>query len=240
MHACTDIHAPAAGGRRQAPRHDPLALPGPWSRWITERFGPGRAADGTPALLAPACPGSVLPDVMIRPLPRGDAGPLQHVFDRMSSDSRWMRFLGAAPSLDTGLLARLADVDHEAHGCWVASINGTPVGIGRYIRTFPDPAVAEVAFEVVDARQGQGIGRLLVDVVGTAAADVGVTSLMWLMAETNSRVRRLAAPLGGRFTLDTGVLEGTTPLPAVAPRDAELIVRCARAARRRAAELTAA
>jgi GNAT superfamily N-acetyltransferase len=193
-----------------------------------------------PALLAAARPGSFLPDVTISPLARGDVRPMQRVFDRMSRDSRRMRFLAATPSLNRDLAARLADVDHDAHGCWVAGISGEPVGIGRYIRSDDDPAVAEVALEVMDACQGQGLGRLLLDVVGTAAADVGVTSLLWLMDETNLRVRRLSAPLGGRFTLDSGVLEGTTALPPVAPLDGVRIVRCARAARCRAAERTAA
>jgi hypothetical protein len=72
------------------------------------------------------------------------------------------------------------------------------------------------------------------------AADVGVASLLWLVDEANRRVRRLADRLGGRFTLQHGVLEGTTSLPQVADLDAAQIVRCARAARRRAAEPAAA
>jgi GNAT superfamily N-acetyltransferase len=167
-------------------------------------------------------------------------GPILQVFDGMSPESRRMRFLAATPSLQPDMAARLADVDHLDHGCWVAGISGEPVGIGRYIRTADDAATAEVALEVVDACQGQGVGRLLLDVVGIAAADVGVTSLLWLVDETNLRMRRLAAPLGGRFTPDCGVLEGTTELPTVASSDAVLIGRCARAARCRAAERTAA
>jgi hypothetical protein len=60
------------------------------------------------------------------------------------------------------------------------------------------------------------------------------------MDETNRRVRRLAAPLGGRFTRADGVLEGTTALPLVSPLDDAQIVRCARAARRHAADRRAA
>ena len=210
------------------------------SRWVTERFHLTTAENGTPALRAAAQHGSSVPDLTIYPLPRGDVRSLQRVFDGMSPASRRMRFLGATPYLNPDLVARLADVDHDTHGCWVAELGGEPIGIGRYIRTAGDPSVAEIALEVVDACQGQGVGRLLLDVVGAAAADVGVTSLLWLMDETNRRVRRLAAPLGGRFILDTGVLEGTTALPSVAPLDAVQIVRCARAARRRAAAPAAA
>ena len=101
------------------------------------------------------------------------------------------------------------------------------------------PTVAKIALEVVDGCQGIGLGRLLLEVIGAAAEDVGVTSLLWLMDETNRRVR-LAAPLGGRFTLACGALEGTTPLPQVAALDAAVIIRCAPTARRRVSGRAAA
>jgi GNAT superfamily N-acetyltransferase len=208
--------------------------------WASRELRVISDGDRMPILESPARPGSFLPDVTVRPLSRGEVRPLQQVFDGLSPGSRSMRFLAATPTLSPGLARRLADVDHDTHGCWVAEISGEPVGIGRYIRTAEDPAVAEIALEVVDACQGFGLGGLLLDVVGAAAADVGVTALLWLMDETNRRVRRLAAPLGGRFTRADGVLEGTTALPLVSPLDDAQIVRCARAARRHAADRTAA
>jgi hypothetical protein len=88
--------------------------------------------------------------------------------------------------------------------------------------------------------KGSAWGRLLFEVIGAAAADVGVTSFLWLVDEANYRVRRLAERLGGRLTLEYGTLEGTTPLPQVAALDAAQIRRCARVARRRAAQPAAA
>jgi hypothetical protein len=230
--AIRDVHPELPG--------DASVLSSSPSSWASRELRLIRDDDGMPILESPAKPGSFLPDVTVRPLSRGDVDSLQQVFDGMSPASRRMRFLGAMPSLAPELACRLADVDQDTHGCWVAEIGGEPVGIGRYIRTADDPAVAEIALEVVDACQGYRLGGLLLDVVGAAAADVGVTSLRWLMDETNRRVRRLAAPLGGRFTLEDGVLEGTTALPLVSPHDVAPIVRCARAARRRAVARTAA
>jgi GNAT superfamily N-acetyltransferase len=198
------------------------------------------AGDCRPVLQAGTEPWLLLPGVTVAPLVPGDVRPLQEVFDGLSPASRQLRFLAGMPFLSPALAAQLADVDHDAHGCWVARIGDRPVGIGRYIRTAGNPAVAEVALEVVDVHQGHGLGRLLLDVLGAAAADAGITSFLWLMDEANRRVRRLAAPLGGRFTLEHGVLEGTTPLPQVAPLDAAAIVRCARAARRCAGRRAAA
>jgi GNAT superfamily N-acetyltransferase len=199
-----------------------------------------RSGGGLPFLQVRTQPWLLLPDVTVAPLARGDTGVLRQVFDGLSPASRQMRFLAGMPHLSPELADRLADVDHDGHGCWVARIGGEPVGIGRYVRTADAPSVAEIALEVVDACQGHGLGRLLLEVVGAAAADAGVTSLLWLMDEGNRRVRRLAAPLGGRFTLEYGVLEGTTALPQVAPLDAAQIARCARVARRCAAERPAA
>lgn len=189
------------------------------------------AADGAPYVEVMDHPGVLLPRVVLRPLGRGETAPLERVFAGMSERSRRARYLSGTPALTPGLLATLSDVDQDRHGAWLASVGSDPVAVGRYIRTRNDPAVAEIALEVADRYQSHGLGRLLRDVVGTAAADVGVTSLFWLMDETNLRVRHLAVPLRGRFRLEYGVIEGTTGLPEMPLFDAAHVVRCARAAR---------
>jgi GNAT superfamily N-acetyltransferase len=195
---------------------------------------------GTPFLTVRTWPGLLLAGVTVHPLARGDSDTVQHVFDGLSARSRLLRFLGPTPRLSPEMAHRLADVDHDAHGAWVARVFGEPVGIGRYIR-LDDPAVAEIALEVVDRDQGLGLGRLLLDVVGAAAADAGTTSLLWLMDEGNRPVRRLAAPLGGRFTHDDhGLVEATTGLPLVPLAEAAEVACCAAAARRAAAGRAAA
>jgi GNAT superfamily N-acetyltransferase len=198
------------------------------------------AADGSPLVEVENRPGLLLPRVVLRPLAHGETAPLERVFAGLSARSRRMRFLAAVPALGPAVLAGLADVDQDRHGCWVASVGSDAVGIGRYIRTAQDPAVAEIALEVVDRYQSHGLGRLLVDVVGAAAADVGVRRLLWLMDETNLRVRHLAVPLRGRFSHEYGVIEGTTALPVVPELDAACIARCARAARLRVTQRRAA
>jgi GNAT superfamily N-acetyltransferase len=200
-----------------------------------------RTADRTPSALEVVDrPGLYVPRVVLRPLRPGEAEPIQQVFGGLSARSRRTRFLTAVPELTAGMLDRLVDVDHDRHGCWVAEVADRPVGIGRYVRTPEDPAVAEIALEIVDEYQGHGLGRLLLEVIGAAAADVGVTGLLWVMDPANQPIRHLAVPLGGRFTVEYGTLEGMTPLPAVAEVDACRIARVARAARERFAERRAA
>jgi GNAT superfamily N-acetyltransferase len=198
------------------------------------------AADGAPALVAADRPGLLLPLVGLRPLAPGETEPLERVFAGLSARSRWLRFLSGTPALSPAMLRGLADVDQDRHGCWIASVGGDPVAVGRYVRTAEDPAIAEVALEVVDRYQGHGLGRLLVQVLGAAAADVGVTGLLWLMDADNLRMRHIAVGLGGHFSHAHGVIEGTTGLPVADELEAGQIVRCARAARRRLAGSAAA
>jgi GNAT superfamily N-acetyltransferase len=198
------------------------------------------AAHGSPALQVENRSGLSVPRVVVRPLAPGETEPLETVFDGLSALSRRMRFLAPVPRLLPAVARTLADIDHDRHGCWVAEMDGEPMGIGRYIKDEHDPSLAEVAFEVVDRCQGLGVGRLLLDVVGTAARDVGITTLLWTMDPHNLRIRQLAVPLGGRFEMDEDVLEGRTPLPVLPAVEACRILRCARIARRSAGRLRAA
>jgi GNAT superfamily N-acetyltransferase len=193
------------------------------------------AADCSPFLEVVDRPALLVPGVAVRPLRRAEAAPVFEVFAGMSADSRRLRFLTAVPVLTDSMLERLTDVDHDGHGCWVATVGTEAVGLGRYVRMTDRPATAEIALDVVDRYQGLGLGRLLLEVVGAAAADAGITSLYWVMDPSNIRVRHLAVPLGGRFTRDDDVLEGTTGLPDVDSMDAIRVARVARAARRRVA-----
>jgi RimJ/RimL family protein N-acetyltransferase len=189
------------------------------------------AADGTPYLEVRDRPGLLLAGVAIRPLRESEVAPVLEVFAGMSADSRRMRFLTAVPVMTDSMLQRLTAVDHDRHGCWVATVDGVAVGLGRYVRMTDRPDVAEIALDVADRYQGRGLGRLLLQVVGAAAADVGVTSLYWVMDPDNVRVRHLAVPLGGELVRDYDVVEGTTRLPDVDCLEAARVARVARAAR---------
>lgn len=107
--------------------------------------------------------------VVLRPLERGETAPQIAVLDKMSVASRWQRFLTAVPTrLPTAVLAALSDIDGRRHVAWLASVDGRPAGVARYVEC--EPGLAEVAFEVVDAHHGRGIGSLLLEAVATVAA----------------------------------------------------------------------
>ena len=144
--------------------------------------------------------------VLLRPLSGGEVSVVETVFDGLSSQSRRRRFLVPMPRLPGGHRRALADVDGERHVAWVALVDGVPVGICRYVRTSPD--AAELAFEVVDAHQGRGIGSALVDAVTTVARANGITWLEATVEPGNAASEALLARAGVRLVSVDGLLEG--------------------------------
>ena len=166
----------------------------------------------------------------LRPLGPGEEEPLTGVFAGMSPDSRASRYLTGLSRLTPAMLRTLTAVDGHDHVAWLASIEGRPVGIGRFIRTLP--GTAELAFEVVDAHHGRGIGSALLDALTTLAAVSGVQHLEATVLESNKRSTRLLERVGLTFRADQGTLEGTGRLRLLDPPrvDRPAVVRLAAAA----------
>jgi RimJ/RimL family protein N-acetyltransferase len=144
--------------------------------------------------------------VLLRPLGRGEVSVLEEVFAGMSSRSRHQRFLVPMPRLPGSHRRTLADVDGERHVAWVALVDDAPVGICRYVRMSRD--TAELAFEVVDAHQGRGIGSALVDAVTAVARSNGITWLEATVEPGNAASEALLARAGIRLFASDGLLEG--------------------------------
>ncbi len=136
--------------------------------------------------------------VTIRRLYDGERRPVLEVFEGLSERSRRLRFLGPKPVLRERDVEQLVDV-----GCCgrqaVAAIDpatGDAVGIARYVRLGADRQTAEIAFEVVDAWQGRGIGSRLVDALLVVAAEEGVRRLHATVAPDNRAALALMRRLG--------------------------------------------
>jgi RimJ/RimL family protein N-acetyltransferase len=144
--------------------------------------------------------------VLLRPLVGGEVSVLETVFEGLSARSRERRFLVPMPRLPGGHRRALADVDGWRHVAWVALVDGEPVGICRYVMTAPDSA--ELAFEVVDAHQGRGIGSALVDAVTNVARARGITWLEASVESGNQASEAVLARVGVRLFPVDGLLEG--------------------------------
>lgn len=153
--------------------------------------------------------------VLLRPLVNGEVSVLDGVFEGLSARSRQQRFLVPMPRLPGAHRRALADVDDRRHVAWVALVHGEPVGICRYVATAPD--TAELAFEVVDAHQGRGIGSALVDAVTTVAHARGITRLEASVEPGNVASEAVLARVGVRLVPFDGLLEGRGELRLAAP-----------------------
>ncbi|WP_374455581.1 N-acetyltransferase family protein [Nocardioides sp.] len=151
---------------------------------------------------------------LLRPLSSGEVSVVEAVFEGMSSQSRHRRFLVPMPRLPGSHRRALADVDGDRHVAWVALVDGEPVGLCRYVRT--SHATAELAFEVVDAHQGRGIGSALVDAVVTVAREHGIAYLEATVEPGNLASEALLSRVGIRLRPADGLLEGRGE-PRVAP-----------------------
>ena len=123
------------------------------------------------------------------------------VFDRLGERSRRTRFNGPKPRLSSVELERLAAVDATRHAL-VGYLEGddAPVAIARLVR---DGASAEIAFEVADEHQGQGIGSALTAELLADARAAGIREVTALVASDNqaamSLLRRVVDRLEVRF-----------------------------------------
>jgi len=124
------------------------------------------------------------PELLVRPLRRGDVATVIAVFERLGDESRRTRFHGPKPCLSTVELQQLATIDHSHHAL-VAYVEGDPqpVAIARLART--NPASAEIAFAVADAYQHRGIGSALAAELIADARAAGITEITALASSDN-------------------------------------------------------
>jgi RimJ/RimL family protein N-acetyltransferase len=166
----------------------------------------------------------------LRPLGPGEEEPLAHVFAAMSPESRASRYLTGLSQMPSAMRTALAAVDGHRHVAWLASVEGQPAGIARYVRTAP--CSAELAFEVVDAHHGRGLGTALVDVLTTVAAVSGIQRVEATLLASNKPSLHLLQRIGLSFQASSGTLEGSGPLRLLDPArvDRPAVVRLALAA----------
>jgi len=155
------------------------------------------------------------PEIIVRPLERGDTATVQAVFDRLGESSRVARFNGVKPRLGEQELRWLAAVG-ETHHALVAYVDGdpAPVAIARLVRF---GGSGEIAFEVADDYQGLGIGSALAHELVSDACAAGVVEVTALVRSDNRRALSVLHRVLGQFELrvDGPELAVRAPVPAV-------------------------
>src|SRR5690606_15223080 len=123
--------------------------------------------------------------IQVRPIRPEDADALQRFQMAQSERSTHLRFFAALQRIPDRTHRQLVPVDHVRRAALVAGGPSGPgpqddtedlVGGARYdvIDDRPGRRTAEVAFNIADAIQGQGLGSVLLEHIATAARERGV------------------------------------------------------------------
>jgi ribosomal protein S18 acetylase RimI-like enzyme len=129
----------------------------------------------------------------IRPIERRDRERLRRLFMRLTPESRYRRYLTPKPALSERELDHLLDIDHLHHEALAAvdETNGSFVAAARYVQLTDQPEVADVAIEVADDLQRQGIGTALVSRTLERARANGFTCATAITLHNNGPARSL-------------------------------------------------
>lgn len=136
--------------------------------------------------------------------------------DRTSAESLQRRFFVTKRGFSDNETAFFMNIDFVNHIALVAVVDesGKPaiVGGSRYVVT--DAGVAEVAFVVIDAFQGQGIGALLTRHLTGLARAAGLKELIADVLPGNVAMRKVLGKFGFRTarSMDPQVVHLTLPL----------------------------
>jgi RimJ/RimL family protein N-acetyltransferase len=163
--------------------------------------------------------------VVIRPLEREDTPLIQAIFDQMSAEARYRRFLGYKKRLSARDLQTLSDIDHHGHEALVGldAVSGRAVGVARMIRQPERPDAAEASVAVVDAWQGRGLGSVLLERLVLRARDEGVRRFTAVLLTRNQAMLHLFKHIGAVHITsgfdDTLELEVEMPFETGAPHE---------------------
>ena len=145
--------------------------------------------------------------VRVRPTSPGDAPKLQRLLERLSPNSRYLRFFSASVDMDRAV-HWAADVDHVRKDGLVA-VTGTPeriIGHAGWERERERPERAEVAMVLDDEFQGRGLGTILLGQLAEGARTLGVEMFTAEVLSANSQMLQVFRDSG--FAVRTHVVPG--------------------------------
>eukprot|EP00033_Pygsuia_biforma_P003957 GCRY01004335.1.p1 GENE.GCRY01004335.1~~GCRY01004335.1.p1 ORF type:complete len:548 (-),score=25.18 GCRY01004335.1:244-1887(-) len=128
--------------------------------------------------------------LLLTPITPEDAPLIQEGLERMSDDSRFLRFCRNVNQLTPSEVFYLTHLDYRNHFAITARLLPSLLGVGvaRFIRCQNEPNVAEYALTVVDKHQGHGIGRCLLQAMSAIALEKGIQYFRAYVHPSNTRV----------------------------------------------------
>ncbi|WP_283138165.1 bifunctional GNAT family N-acetyltransferase/acetate--CoA ligase family protein [Rhizohabitans arisaemae] len=152
----------------------------------------------------------------LRPITPEDADRMRAFHSRLSDESIYFRFFGPHPRLSDREVERFTVVDHVDRVALIATIGEEMTAVVRYDRI--GPGEAEVAFLVEDAHQGRGLASVLLEHIGAAARERGLSRFVAEVLPGNRRMIGVFRQAGytAESTFEDGVVRLTldlTPTP---------------------------
>jgi acetyltransferase len=156
-----------------------------------------RLRDGTP--------------VLIRLLNQDDKEELKIGFEKLSAESKYLRFFVPISSLSNSQLKQLTEIDSENHLALCAYILGQDgmfgIGVARYIRAEDEPETAEFALTIIDEYQSQGLGTELLNLLIQCARKNGIRKFIGYMLVENSTMLKILKHLGAQIRREDGQIQ---------------------------------
>lgn len=154
--------------------------------------------------------------VCVRHLDAADDALLVELYGRLSPETRRLRFMTVPHDVPPELLwreaHRLSDLDPHLAAAIVATVpeggQERAVAVCRLARDDEDPHTAEMAIVVRDDFQGDGLGRLMLDLIIQLAMVGGVSRIRAVSFAENEALHRLVSRVG--LPVHTTTLRGET------------------------------
>lgn len=139
--------------------------------------------------------------VTVRPIRPEDIDLETEFAHKLSTETRYNRFLGGGVRLTPEMLEKFTRIDFSRDMALIASttVEGieTAIGVARYAR-LADDVSCEFAVTVADAWQGHGIGKRLLAMLIDSARERGIKRIIGEVLATNTPMLKLASSLGFR------------------------------------------
>ncbi len=141
-------------------------------------------------------------EIRLQALSPADKPCLQEGLQRLSPQSRYLRFGRPVSRFSSEELRYLTEVDQATHVAWAArdlTAPGAPgVGVARFVRAPDDPSRAEVALTIVDSHQRRGLGTLFLVLLWRLALARGVRTFTGDVLAENVAMLGILEQLGAR------------------------------------------
>lgn len=133
--------------------------------------------------------------VLIRPIRADDEPGERAFFDRLSGETKSLRFMQFVASLNEKLVHFFTHIDYDRHMAFVCEHEGRLVGEARYLAN-PDGRSCEFGVVIADDWHRSGIAGLLMEALIGAARAHGFETMEGLVLGENRSMLRFVRALG--------------------------------------------